>query len=248
MEFGPALVDIGGRRLNAMVRGEGPLMVLEGGGMMPGTMYGPRLVPALAKFATVMTYDRAGLGASDAAGARTAGQMAEDLHALLSALKLQQPAVLIGYSLSALIVQIFAQRHPDQTAGLVLFDPTLADTFDAKALAAPVDPTKMELPPQLQAAAKAELSLMKESCAEVLAIEAGMPKRPAVIVRAGKRMPVPNAKALDALMDQRFSRLAQVLGAPEPILAPNSTHTTIFSTDTEIAFNAIRDVLGRSKA
>ncbi|HEV7691016.1 MAG TPA: alpha/beta hydrolase [Hyphomonadaceae bacterium] len=249
MEFGPDLIDIGGRRLNAMVRGEGPLLVLEGGGMMPGTMYGPRLVPVLAKFATVLSYDRAGLGASDPpAGPRTVSDMADDLLALLDALKLDGKAVLVGYSLSALIMQVFAARHPARVAGLVLFDPTPSDSFEERIGVEPPPPPNLDAlaaNPKMQAAVKYELLRMRESCEEARAAEPGLPKVPASIIVAGKRDEASMAKYAD-ILEQRHQRLADLISNGQKIVAPNSQHATIFSSDPQIAIAAIRDVVARA--
>jgi pimeloyl-ACP methyl ester carboxylesterase len=79
----------------------------------------------LAAFATVVTYDRAGLGKSDPPpGPPTAADMADDLAAVLEALGVARPILLIGCSLSALPVQLFAARRPTAVAALLLLDPT----------------------------------------------------------------------------------------------------------------------------
>lgn len=51
--------------------------------------------------------------------------MADDLHALVTAADIPGPYVLVGHSLGGLIVHLFAQQHPQDTAGVVFVD-TLA--------------------------------------------------------------------------------------------------------------------------
>ncbi|HEU0189815.1 MAG TPA: alpha/beta hydrolase [Mycobacterium sp.] len=120
-------VDIGDRVLCARVRGRGPTVVLEAGGAGEGTTdvgYGEALEERLAGFATVLTYDRAGSGRSDGAPRRHVAQMADDLAALIDSVGCATPAVVVGWSSGGLVAEMFAVRHRDKVAGLVLLDPT----------------------------------------------------------------------------------------------------------------------------
>ena len=80
--------------------------------------------PAVAAFTTACIYDRAGFGWSDAGPLpRTAGRIADELHALLNAADIAPPFVLVGHSFGALSVRAYAARHPGDVAGLVFVDP-----------------------------------------------------------------------------------------------------------------------------
>ncbi len=80
--------------------------------------------PELATFARVCAYDRGGFGGSDRAPLpRTAGRMADELHALLSSAGEPPPFVVVGHSFGGLVARIFAARYRAVTAGLVLVDP-----------------------------------------------------------------------------------------------------------------------------
>ena len=87
----------------------------------------PELNPLRDKVAAqarVFSYDRAGLGWSDATDKpRTLANVVDDLHRLLDAVALPQPYVLVGHSYGGLIVRQFANAYPDEVAGLVLVDP-----------------------------------------------------------------------------------------------------------------------------
>jgi pimeloyl-ACP methyl ester carboxylesterase len=48
--------------------------------------------------------------------------MVADLHALLRTARVPGPYVLVGHSVGGMIVRLFAQSYPAQTAGLVLVD------------------------------------------------------------------------------------------------------------------------------
>ncbi len=123
------LVDIGRHRLHLHDSGNpvssAPTVILEAG--LAATSLSWALVqPAIAEFAQVASYDRAGLGWSDnACKPATALNAATDLYALLQNADLPAPYILVGHSFGGLIVRIFQQLHPDKVAGLVLVDPVV---------------------------------------------------------------------------------------------------------------------------
>lgn len=122
-------VDVGGRRMHLLVmgnRGQRPAVILESG--MGGGVGWQHTRGEIAAFSQVVTYDRAGTGRSEAGPApRDAKAVARDLHAALHQAGIKPPYVLAGLSLGGLYVQVFAAMYSDETAGLVLVDPTHAD-------------------------------------------------------------------------------------------------------------------------
>lgn len=114
----------GGRRLHlAAGSGAGPTVVFEAG--ISATSLSWALVqPRVAAFARTFCYDRAGLGWSDAGPSRiTAATCADDLHQLISTAGIPVPCLLVGHSYAGFILRIYAARHPENVAGLVLVDP-----------------------------------------------------------------------------------------------------------------------------
>lgn len=80
--------------------------------------------PDVARITRACTYDRAGFGWSHAGPLpRTAGRVANELAQLLRSAEIPPPYVLVGHSFGGLVMRIFAARHPELTAGLVLVDP-----------------------------------------------------------------------------------------------------------------------------
>jgi pimeloyl-ACP methyl ester carboxylesterase len=97
--------------------------VLEAG--IAGTSLGWALVqPEIAKFTRVCSYDRPGLGWSDAAAsAPSVSGAIDDLRTLLFRANVPPPYVLVGHSFGGLLVRAYAHRLPEDVAGLVLVDP-----------------------------------------------------------------------------------------------------------------------------
>lgn len=118
------MIDIGGYRLHCIVSGVGHPTVVFESGLGEDHSTWDNVVPAIAALTSTFTYDRAGLGKSDPSPySRDASQMVQELHMLLSLAKMVAPYILVGHSLGAWIVSLFAHRYPKEVAGLVLVDP-----------------------------------------------------------------------------------------------------------------------------
>lgn len=125
------LVDVGGFRLHIHCAGSGsPTVVLDAG--LGGSSLDWSLVqPELATTTRVCAYDRAGMGWSDASpGPRTPANAADELHRLLVKADIAGPYVLVAHSLSGKSARLFAHRHREEVAGLVLVD-TRSEHMDA---------------------------------------------------------------------------------------------------------------------
>ena len=117
-------VDIGGRRLNIICTGSGsPTVILEAGLLADSAAW--RFVqPSISRRTKVCSYDRAGLGFSDPAGApRDAAAIVRDLHALLRGAGIAPPYVLVGWSSGGLYTRLYQYRFPTEIVGLVEVDP-----------------------------------------------------------------------------------------------------------------------------
>lgn len=104
------------------------MVFLPGGGLV-GLDY-LQVQERAAELTTSVIYDRAGTGWSDTIPLpRSASDVAGELHDVLAAANAPGPYVLVGHSIGALYARRFAQRWPDQVAGLVLLDPGHEDLF-----------------------------------------------------------------------------------------------------------------------
>lgn len=118
------LVDIGaGRRLNLYDTGEGPVTVILAHGFGGRTLSWHKVQPAVAEFARVIAYDRAGFGFSDPGPMpRTVSRSVADLRAALAEQGAAPPFLLVGHSAGSLDVRYFACRYPQDVAGIVISD------------------------------------------------------------------------------------------------------------------------------
>ena len=131
-------------------------------------------------------YDRPGMGKSPGTQRLRDGEtIVEDLRTLLRSEGLAPPYVLVGHSAGGLYFQLFARRHPEEVAGLVLVDPTHPTSFEGEgaiekrgALSNFIVATAMSWP------MKAEFAALNETGREVLEAP-NMPARiPCVILVA----------------------------------------------------------------
>jgi pimeloyl-ACP methyl ester carboxylesterase len=84
--------------------------------------------PRIAQWTRAVSYDRAGFGWSEEGGTEagpTAMHAANRLKALLDAVEIAGPCILVGHSFGGLIVRLFQQQWPERVAGLVLVDPVI---------------------------------------------------------------------------------------------------------------------------
>jgi pimeloyl-ACP methyl ester carboxylesterase len=118
------MIDLGGRRLHLIDNGgSGPPVVFESG-ISATCLNWTRVRAEVEGFARACTYDRAGLGWSDAANSpRTTSAIVDELHALLMGAGISPPYILVGHSFGGMIVRAYAAKYRDHVAGLVLVDP-----------------------------------------------------------------------------------------------------------------------------
>ena len=136
----PPLVDVGGYRLEARVKGAGNPTVVFETGFTGGVGLYWKLQDRIAEHTRTLLYERAGLGRSDPGPQpRTAEQMARDLHALLTVLGIQPPVVLVGHSAGGLFMRVFAHAYPADVAAMIFVDPATEASYEHMRQASPKD-------------------------------------------------------------------------------------------------------------
>ena len=132
------MIDNGGHRLAFYVtQGTGPTIVLDSGGGEDAS-YWDDLVPELheATGATVITYDRSGLGTSDVVpGPWQVESAVSDLQAGLQQLGVTDDVTLVSHSQAGQIATALAQDNPTLLSGAVLVDANLPPFFTDEQIA-----------------------------------------------------------------------------------------------------------------
>ena len=121
------LIVAGAHRLHFNSQGSGlPPVILEAG-IAASSVSWEYVREGVAKFAEVLSYDRAGYGWSGpATDGMTPERLVSDLHTALAGLGLSAPYVIVGHSFGGLLARLYARIYPTEVAGLVLADPALA--------------------------------------------------------------------------------------------------------------------------
>jgi pimeloyl-ACP methyl ester carboxylesterase len=117
------LFNVGDHQLHVRCVGAGsPTVILEAG--LGENSVGWYLVQSDAAQTTrVCAYDRAGVGWSDSVQEPlSSAEIAQDLHTLLAAAKIEPPYVLVGHSAGGVHVRTFTGLYPDEVVGMVLVD------------------------------------------------------------------------------------------------------------------------------
>lgn len=119
-------LDIGGRTLHLLCIGpansQRPTVVFEGG-LADDVRGWHGVMSRLGTTDRGCAYDRAGTGRSEPAPTpRTTEDQVEDLAKLLKVAEIRRPIILVAWSLGGWNAMVYADRHPEDVAGLVLID------------------------------------------------------------------------------------------------------------------------------
>jgi pimeloyl-ACP methyl ester carboxylesterase len=121
-------VDVGGRKMHIDCTGDGSPTVILDSGLGESYLSWRKVQPQIAKFTRVCSYDRAGLGYSDASSQpRTSNVIAEELHALLKAADILPPYVIVGHSMGGYDVRVYTSLYRNEIVGMVLVDSSHPD-------------------------------------------------------------------------------------------------------------------------
>ena len=148
------LVDVGGYRLHINCTGTGsPTVVIEAGLGDWSTSWGGDVQPEVAKTTRICSYDRAGMGWSEAGPLpRDAAQNAKELHTLLQNANIPGPYVMVGHSLGGLVVRVFVHDYASEVAGVVLVESMNPKQFTQSQIEAQAQSNTQSQPFSFQAA------------------------------------------------------------------------------------------------
>lgn len=209
--------------------------------------------PAVARLGTAFAYNRLGVGGSDRPHTPQTGEaIVATLRALLAAVGLPPPYVLVGHSLGGLYTNLFARRFPHEVAGVVLLD-----------AAAPGDEVlQHEHQSLLQRMSKRVLGvtdtiLGKDAYGEVafvsetvrqVAAAGPFPDVPLIVVSGGKRPPswlmTAEAFRVRATNQQALSAMSP---RSKQVIAARSGHFPQFA-EPDLVIQAIREIVAWPQA
>ncbi len=146
------MVQVDGHELHVVKRGtKGPSVVFESGFDAGGHLPWFYVQQEVARYATTLSYDRAGILWSERGeNPKTCGSIAHELHELLEQAGLSKPYILVGHSLAGFLLGCFVADYSEEVAGIVFVEvshPDLAQRIsdEARALSTPMPWWQMEL-------------------------------------------------------------------------------------------------------
>ena len=259
------MIDIGTHSLHIRCTGQGrPVVVVDTGAGDTSARW-TAIQAQIAQITRVCTYDRAGYGSSEPGPLpRHSRQIADELQMLLDKAKVPGPYLLVGHSLGAINMQVFADRYPDQVAGLILLDPPpvpfitgqafpeLYQMFEGQtiefqnmveAARKSTDAEAQAKASYWEAVASEHGALIKESAAQVVAI-ASFSDLPLVVIGSGVPNPGFGAAAEDfqQFWIEQSRELATNSTNGKFVLAQESRHH-IHEDAPDVVLDAIREMV-----
>ncbi|MGA2216538.1 MAG: alpha/beta hydrolase [Terracidiphilus sp.] len=131
-------IDIGHKcSLYVMEKGSGGPTVLFESGIGATNLNWFHIQGIVSRFTSTASYDRSGLGwSSPCRTARTPGNVAVELHAMLQGAGIKPPYVLVGHSFGGLVMRRYTLLYPEDVASVLLVDPMRCEEWP------PLNPSK----------------------------------------------------------------------------------------------------------
>ncbi|WP_327363757.1 alpha/beta fold hydrolase [Streptomyces sp. NBC_01296] len=270
-------VDVGGgRTLHLSCKGAGsPTVVLESGlhdasdtwnvtETRPPVPKSPAVFPGVAAFARVCEYDRPGTirhtnppalttRSTPVTGTRSLAAMASDLDRVLTAAHVPGPYLLVGHSFGAMITRLYAQQHPEKTAGLVFVDafgtnmqPFFAARWPAYLKLLNNPGTPFDADPRFE---KVDI----EGAVGAVKAAKPLPKVPMAVLSKTEPFATPagSPQAVLAPLERAWPEVQQALvelGNQTPHLLATGSDHYVQVHDPDLTIGAIRLVAGRARA
>lgn len=243
-------VAVWGKELRLRIHPGGPLTVLLEAGSGYGADEWNRSAAEIAQAtgATVVAYDRAGMGESE--GLDTDYDVHEEvarLHAALYALGLDRRVVLAGHSYGGYLIHLYANLYPGDVRGLVYIDantPAGIDAIGGPAQLAEAGIKRNDVPdptPQQRALLRQSRAAVRTH--EILRRYPPVCGVPVAVIVAGKRPPEARPEVLAGL-DAAYRALASLSGG-RLLIAADSGHM-IPLEQPRIVIEAVRDVAAQA--
>jgi pimeloyl-ACP methyl ester carboxylesterase len=245
-------LQVRARTIEYVLSGSGsPALLLFSGAGVTLEGWG-RLYPGLDRIGRTLAWNRPGVGRSSGPHERQDGRVVVDaVRSLASSLGIGPPYVLVGHSLGGLHAQLFARRHSEEVAGVVLVESLHVDDRGLvkghEGRLASVLGRMLSLPPpQVRASLRDELAGLDATAAQVQA--AGpFPSVPLAVITGGTDPPqwlVPRPALRSKRVHQK--ELARLSPLGVHVVARRSGHFPQWS-QPQLVLDAVRSVVGQGK-
>lgn len=134
------MVNVGGYELYTRTSGDKAPKIVLITGIAGTTNDWKSMEDDFAEVATVINYDREGLGRSAwQKRAKDSETIAKELHGLLTAKNITPPYILVAHSLGGFHARAFTKLYHNEVSGMILVDPTPENLIDSLLAQLPVD-------------------------------------------------------------------------------------------------------------
>ena len=245
------LIDVGGRSLHVHCVGHGtPTVLLEAGHGADGGTW-QRVQTDIAKQTRACAYDRAGLGFSDKPGKpRAVADALQDLRALLATARITGPYVLVGHSIGALYVRLYAAAHPDEVAGMVLVDGSMEDEDLREWSLLPPELLKdLDDPADPEAI---RLDAFRAAMAQLRGANRSIGDKPLVVLTAGLQEPYPGVSAelntrLAGVWQEMQAELPHRISSNAAQIVAAKSHHFIQEENPKLVVASVRQVVDAAR-
>lgn len=233
------LVDAGGHRLHIECTGTGSPTVIADSGLNSTLDVWSRVVPGVAQFTRVCTYERLNVGLSDRSQQkRTGKEVIADLHNLLAAHGVSGPYIMMGHSAGGVNIRYYAHQYPSEIAGLVLVDSSHEGQYPRFAELLP--PGEKEFYIQHERGGNDEHFDLEETGRQLLA-DRTVPAVPIVVISTlGEPM-------IDTAHRELQAELARSLPNAKHVIVQSSNHY-VPEYAPEVIVTAVREVFDAAHA
>lgn len=125
------MIDIGVYSLNVTCYGKGTPTVIFESGLGNDNGVWTLVQPEISKNTRTFSYDRAGLGNSDAGDLpRTSLDQVHELHTVLNKAKVNAPYIIVAHSIGGYNARLFAGTYPKEVSGIIFVDCSHENQFE----------------------------------------------------------------------------------------------------------------------
>ncbi|XXM70803.1 alpha/beta fold hydrolase [Lysinibacillus sphaericus] len=189
----------------------------------------------VSKFANVFVYDRDGIGKSEKSNKpKHSMQIINNLRNLLKKADVKPPYLLVGHSFGGVNVRLFANRYPEEVAGVILLDSVHEDQNKKMV---PLFTEKVQEEYLGQFAVEASLNEFEESLEQVKGIKLG--EIPLLVITGGTQSHHTNQSMAQWMMFQK--ELAMLSTRSNHLVIKDAGHA-VHIDEPQFVINAIKEM------